>query len=63
MYLGLSFVLLGWAVFLGSAWALLGPVVFIAYISRFQVAPEEKVLATLFGNEYSAYKAKVRRWV
>ena len=63
MYLGLSLVLLGWAVFLWSAWALLGPIVFIAYISRFQIAPEERVLATLFGAEYSAYKAKVRRWL
>ena len=63
MYLGLSLMLLGWAVFLWSAWALLGPIVFIAYISRFQIAPEERVLATLFGAEYSAYKAKVRRWL
>jgi protein-S-isoprenylcysteine O-methyltransferase Ste14 len=63
MYLGLSLVLLGWAVFLWSAWALLGPVVFITYISRFQIAPEERILTTLFGSEYSAYKAKVRRWL
>jgi protein-S-isoprenylcysteine O-methyltransferase Ste14 len=63
MYLGLSLVLLGWAVFLWSAWALLGPVVFITYISRFQIAPEERILTTLFGSEYSAYKARVRRWL
>ena len=63
MYLGLSLVLVGWAVFLWSAWALLGPVVFVAYISRFQIAPEERVLASLFGSEYSAYKTKVRRWL
>ena len=63
MYLGLSFVLLGWAVFLWSAWALLGPIVFMAYIARFQIVPEERVLASLFGREYSAYQAKVRRWL
>jgi protein-S-isoprenylcysteine O-methyltransferase Ste14 len=63
MYLGLSLVLLGWAVSLWSAWALLGPVVFITYISRFQIAPEERILTTLFGSEYSAYKARVRRWL
>jgi protein-S-isoprenylcysteine O-methyltransferase Ste14 len=63
MYLGLSLVLLGWAVFLWSVWALLGLVVFITYISRFQIAPEERILTTLFGSEYSAYKAKVRRWL
>ena len=63
MYLGLALVLLGWAVFLWSPWALLGPVVFVAYISRFQISPEERVLGTLFGGEYSAYKARVRRWL
>jgi protein-S-isoprenylcysteine O-methyltransferase Ste14 len=63
MYLGLSLVLLGWAVLLWSAWALLGPVAFVAYVSRFQIAPEEKVLGTLFGSEYLAYRAKVRRWL
>jgi protein-S-isoprenylcysteine O-methyltransferase Ste14 len=63
MYLGLSLVLLGWAVFLWSVWALLGLVVFITYISRFQIAPEERILTTLFGSEYSAYKARVRRWL
>jgi protein-S-isoprenylcysteine O-methyltransferase Ste14 len=63
MYLGLSFALLAWAVFLWSAWAVLGPVVFIAYIARFQIAPEERVLATLFGAEYASYKTRVRRWL
>lgn len=63
MYLGLSLVILGWAVFLWSAWALLGPIVFMAYIARFQIVPEERVLASLFGREYSVYKAKVRRWL
>jgi len=63
MYLGLALLLLGWAAFLWSAWALLGPVIFVGYISRFQIAPEERVLASLFGSEYSAYKANVRRWL
>jgi protein-S-isoprenylcysteine O-methyltransferase Ste14 len=63
MYLGLLLLLLAWAAFLWSAWALLGPVAFVAYISRFQIAPEEKALAALFGAEYCAYKAKVRRWL
>ena len=63
MYLGLALLLLGWAAFLWSAWALLGPVIFVGYISRFQIAPEERVLASLFGSEYSTYKANVRRWL
>lgn len=63
MYVGLVFLLCGWAVFLWSWWALLGPFAFAAYIGRFQIAPEEKALAELFGAEYLAYKAKVRRWL
>ena len=63
MYVGLAFLLLAWAVFLWSAWALVGPLAFVAYISRFQIAPEERVLAKLFGAEYLAYKARVRRWL
>lgn len=63
MYVGLLFVLVAWAVFLSSPWALLGPVAFIAYIGHFQIAPEEKALAALFGTEYSMYKSRVRRWL
>jgi len=63
MYVGLLFVLLGWAVFLSSAGALLGPLAFVLYINRFQIAPEERVLATLFGATYAEYKATVRRWL
>jgi protein-S-isoprenylcysteine O-methyltransferase Ste14 len=63
MYVGLSFVLVAWAVFLSSAWALLGPVAFVLYIGRLQIAPEERALAKLFGSEYADYRAKVRRWL
>ena len=63
MYLGLLFLLLAWAVFLSSAWALVGPVAFVLYIDRFQIAPEERVLATMFGATFSEYKARARRWL
>jgi protein-S-isoprenylcysteine O-methyltransferase Ste14 len=63
MYVGLSVLLLAWAVYLWSLWVLVGLLVFIAYISRFQIAPEERALAELFGSEYSAYTSRVRRWL
>jgi protein-S-isoprenylcysteine O-methyltransferase Ste14 len=63
MYVGLLFVLVAWAVFLSSAWALLGPLAFVLYINRFQIAPEERVLSAMFGTEYCAYKSTVRRWL
>jgi protein-S-isoprenylcysteine O-methyltransferase Ste14 len=63
MYVGLFLLLCGWAVFLWSWLALVGPFAFAAYIGRFQITPEEKALSALFGAEYLAYKAKVRRWL
>jgi protein-S-isoprenylcysteine O-methyltransferase Ste14 len=63
MYVGLTLVLIGWAAFLCSAWALPGPVVFVLYITRFQIVPEERVLAGKFGAAYAQYTARVRRWL
>lgn len=63
MYLGLSCQLVALALFLACGWALLGPVVFMLYIGRFQIAPEERGLATLFGSDYAEYKSRVRRWL
>ena len=63
MYLGLVLILLGLAVYLASPWALLGPLVFAAYITRFQIIPEERALAARFGAAYTAYCARVRRWL
>jgi protein-S-isoprenylcysteine O-methyltransferase Ste14 len=63
MYVGLLMVLLGWAVFLVNVWSALGPLVFVAYITRFQIQPEERALASLFGEAYASYKSRVRRWL
>jgi protein-S-isoprenylcysteine O-methyltransferase Ste14 len=37
--------------------------VFVVYINRFQIRPEERAMLTLFGPEYASYQAKVRRWL
>jgi len=63
MYVGLVMFLTAWAVYLGAAWPLLGPVVFVLYITRFQIRPEERVLTTLFGEAYTDYTRRVRRWL
>jgi protein-S-isoprenylcysteine O-methyltransferase Ste14 len=63
MYLGLLLQLLAWAVFLSNPLALLFLPVYVLYIDRFQIIPEERALATLFGSEYSAYTGSVRRWL
>jgi protein-S-isoprenylcysteine O-methyltransferase Ste14 len=63
MYLGLLLVLFAWAMLLSNPLALLLLPVYVLYINRFQIIPEERVLASLFGTEYSAYKECVRRWL
>jgi len=63
MYVGFALVLFGWAAFLSSVAALAFVPVFIVYMHRFQIQPEERMLSSLFPHEYPAYRAKVRRWV
>lgn len=63
MYLGFVLVLLGWAAFLSNVAALAFVPAFVVYMNRFQIRPEELVLASLFPHDFPAYQAKVRRWV
>lgn len=63
MYLGMALLLTAWALHLSSLWPLLGPVAFVLYITRFQILPEERALLRLFGQDYSAYVSRVRRWL
>jgi protein-S-isoprenylcysteine O-methyltransferase Ste14 len=63
MYVGLLLLLVAWATYLSSAWAMVGPVAFVLYMNRFQIAPEERVLSALFGKDYSDYQSRVRRWL
>lgn len=63
MYLSLLLLLVAYASYLGSWAAFLGPVAYVAYITRFQILPEERVLLSKFGAEYDAYRRRVRRWI
>lgn len=63
MYLGGLVILTGCAVFLSNALAFLLLPAYILYINRFQIAPEERALTSLFGQEFAAYRSRVRRWL
>lgn len=63
MYLGLALVLAAWAAFLSNLVALLGIPIFIAYMTHFQIKPEEQALLDKFGAEYALYMSRVRRWL
>jgi len=63
MYLGLLIILSGWAIFLSNALAFLFLPLFVLYINRFQIKPEERTLTAIFGHDYVAYQDRVRRWI
>ena len=63
MYLGMALVLVAWAVWLARPLLLLGVVAFVLYMNRFQIAPEERAMARIFGEDYVEYRRRVRRWL
>ena len=63
MYVSVILAIVGWAVLTG-AWGLLwyaGAV--LVTFQLFVVFYEEPKLAELFGDEYAAYRKRVRRWL
>ncbi|GEA51389.1 membrane protein [Vibrio inusitatus NBRC 102082] len=63
MYVSLTLLLVAWSCLLLSALALAFCLVFVLYITQFQIKPEEKVLKSKFGKPYEEYCRKVRRWL
>jgi len=63
MYLGFLLALLGWCLFLANWVAALLLPLFVAYMNRFQIGPEERALAQRFGPQFTAYAKGVRRWL
>ena len=63
MYLGLAILTTAWALHLASPLSALGPVALVAYLTRFQILPEERALEAKFGDVYRRYLVSVRRWI
>lgn len=63
MYLGFVLVLLSVAIKLTNPISLLLLPLFMVYMNRFQIKPEERALTELFGEAYLQYLEKVRRWL
>ena len=63
MYLGVLLLLLAWAIYLANVLTVLFLPAFVWYMGRYQIEPEEQALTSLFGPQYTAYAAQVRRWI
>ena len=63
MYLGLLLILFSLFFYLKNFLSFLVLPLFVIYITKNQILPEEKVLENLFGDQYKKYKNKVRRWI
>ena len=63
MYVGMALLLLAWAGYLSALLPFIGPVLLVLWITRFQIQAEERVLRRIFGEAYSSYAARVRRWL
>jgi len=63
MYLGFLMALVGWAVYLSNVGSVLLLPAFVAYMTQYQIKPEERVLLAKFGTEFAQYMSRVRRWL
>lgn len=63
MYLGMAMILTALSVWFGQPLGIIGVVLFVVLINELQIKPEEAALSALFGEEYDAYRARVRRWI
>jgi protein-S-isoprenylcysteine O-methyltransferase Ste14 len=63
MYVGMTAVLAGVAVGLGSVSPAVVAVAFAVVVDRAFITAEERAMVEAFGNEYEAYRRRVRRWL
>ena len=63
MYLGMAVSYLGLSVAIGSWWALAVLPAVLLVITVYVIRREERHLEARFGDEYRAYRRRVRRWI
>lgn len=63
MYLGMVIFLSAFGIWMGNWLFIPVAAIFIWFISRFQIRPEEEILLEKFGEPYGEYCLEVRRWI
>ena len=62
MYLGMSIMLIGFGLIFGAKLTVCFVVMFVLYITVFQIIPEERAMQEKF-TDWKDYCSKVRRWL
>ena len=63
MYLALLLTLLSFGLLRSNLYCIALAALFVPVMNRFQIIPEERVLAQRFGDAFADYRTKVRRWI
>ncbi|MDV6250841.1 isoprenylcysteine carboxylmethyltransferase family protein [Vibrio sp. EA2] len=63
MYVALLLLIIALGLWWQHLSVILCGALFISYMNRYQIKPEEHVLERLFGEDYLKYKNRVRRWL
>ena len=63
MYLGMALILLSLSFKFNLLGGILVTALFIMFITRFQIIPEEDAMLSLFRDEFKTYKENTRRWI
>ena len=63
MYLGMALILLSLSFKFNLLGGLIVTALFIMFITKFQIIPEEDAMLSLFRDEFEVYKENTRRWI
>ena len=63
MYLGMLFILISLAIRYNIIGGIIAISIFIFFITKFQIKPEEVQMKKLFGEKYAQYKKRTRMWI
>ncbi len=63
MYLGMALILLSLSFKFNLLGGLIVTLLFVMFITKYQIIPEEKAMLALFKDEFEIYKENTRRWI
>lgn len=63
MYIGYIVTVLGFAIYMGEVLSFIAPLLLLCALDWVAIPREEKMMKQQFGDDYSKYARKVRRWI